>query len=165
MKVSYFAYGSNMDKQRMLDRGVTIYGEYAAALNGWELCFNKKASGPVEGKGYANIVPQTDGIVEGILYQTDEEGIKSLDGYEGYPKDYSRVMLEVATLPEGTTHEAVVYVANPKQLQDSLYPTEEYLGHLLAGARFLTPEYINFLASVPTLESVAREKQVRGGRS
>jgi len=158
MMVSYFAYGSNMDKQRMSARA-PIYGACSAVLSGWELCFNKKASGPVEGKGYANIIPTPNGTVEGILYRTDEAGIKSLDGYEGYPNHYLKVMLDVVVGTKGETCKAVVYIANPKQQRDGLYPTEEYLGYLLAGERFLTPEYMVFLASFTTLERQAREKQ------
>ncbi len=159
MIVSYFAYGSNMDKQRMSARA-PIYGACSAVLSGWELCFDKKASGRVEGKGYANIIPTPNGTVEGILYQTDEAGIKSLDGYEAYPNHYLKVMLDVVTEPDGAIHKALVYIANPKQQRDGLYPTEEYLGHLLAGEGYLTPEYVERLASFTTLESLAREKQV-----
>ena len=40
-KVNYFAYGSNMDKKRMEERGVTAFSMQAARLEGFRLVFNK----------------------------------------------------------------------------------------------------------------------------
>ena len=39
--LKYFAYGSNMDQQRMISRGVIFSNMKSATLNDYELKFNK----------------------------------------------------------------------------------------------------------------------------
>lgn len=159
----YFAYGSNMDKHRFLDRVGTFRSERAAVLRNHELCFNKLASGPVVGKGYANIKPSPSSVVEGILYEIDEVGLRKLDRKESHPYDYERFERAVEIRATGEVRLAHVYIANTKKLRDRLYPSEEYLGYLRAGERFLTSAYLEFLASVPTLESLRTDKQSARG--
>lgn len=80
----YFAYGSNMNEERMTKRGVDFTTRQFGVLKGYRLVFNKKAS--AGDWTYANIEIDENDIVEGILYQISEAGIDSLDKFEGYPK-------------------------------------------------------------------------------
>jgi gamma-glutamylcyclotransferase len=151
MTVLYFAYGSNMDKQRLRERVGNFNSECAAVLRDYELCFNKLASGSTKGKGYANVMASAGSMVEGILYGIDKEGITKLDRCEGCPVHYARKEKYVEIPTTGEVHLAQVYIATPEQLRDNLYPTKGYLDHLLAGERLLTPAYMEFLNSFPTL--------------
>ncbi len=136
--MKYFAYGSNMNPQRMKDRGVSYSTRLPATLNGYTLKFNKKASrNPKE--GYANIVPDENQVVEGALYEIPDNDILKLDSYEGYPDNYYREKVKII-LTIGT-EEAVTYMASKDKVQEGLKPGKEYLKHLLASGDILSEGY------------------------
>jgi len=70
----YFAYGFNMNPERMRSTGVDFKQRKKGILCGYCLVFNKIATG-VPDAGYANIAPDENGIVEGILYEVEEDDI------------------------------------------------------------------------------------------
>jgi cation transport regulator ChaC len=148
--MNYFAYGSNMDKKRMEKRGVTIFSMQRARLEGFRLAFNKVASRR-ENEGYANIVEDPEGVVEGVLYEIKDSDIKELDFYEGCPCHYLRIKVTVK-LDNGQEVTAVTYVANPDKIRDGLKPSKEYLNHLLAGKDYLSPEYFERLKATETID-------------
>jgi cation transport regulator ChaC len=143
----YFAYGSNMNPERMAQRGLAV----VAALPGWldnmTLRFNKRARRePL--CACANIAWLPGSRVEGVLYQlADEQQIALLDPYEGTPRYYSRERFPVHT-PQGVKN-GWVYVANPANIDDNLLPMRWYLNHLLCGKPFLSAEYYRWLQQVP----------------
>lgn len=79
----YFAYGSNMNFEQM------------RRLCGWHCHLLCRAKLPnfeigVDTRGYANIRPQKDAHVWGVLFEIDEDGIAMLDQFEGYPEVFGR---------------------------------------------------------------------------
>ncbi len=83
-KVLYFAYGSNMNKDR-LDNRLDWLGKFANVgthtLKGWKLVFN--AVSRQDTTCYLNIVKGTaTDFVEGVLYDITEEQFKHLDHFE-----------------------------------------------------------------------------------
>jgi gamma-glutamylcyclotransferase (GGCT)/AIG2-like uncharacterized protein YtfP len=150
--VFYFAFGSNMDSQRMTNRGVNFKSRRAAKLSGYKLVFNKTGS---NGQGYANIVSEENGTVEGVLYETDESSLAKLDRFEGVPTHYYKDWLSVETR-KGQKIWAVVYIAQPTMCKAGLLPTKDYLGHLLAGKSFLSQAYYDDLRKHPTLPVVTK---------
>ena len=52
-------------------------------------------------QGVANIIPDSDSNVEGVIYETTDASIKKLDRYEGYPDHYRREEITLETLPDG----------------------------------------------------------------
>jgi len=148
--MNYFAYGSNMDRKRMEKRGVTIFSMQRARLEGFRLVFNKISSGS-SNEGYANIVKDPDGAVEGILYEINDSDISKLDKYEGYPEHYRKIKVTVM-LDNGQAVSAVTYVANPDKIRDGLKPSKEYLNHLLAAKDFFSPEYYKKLKATETID-------------
>jgi len=62
----YFTYGSNMNPERIRERKINFSQRKHAILKAWKLKFNKIASNNSE-EGYANIVPDENGTVEGVL--------------------------------------------------------------------------------------------------
>ncbi|WP_035588223.1 gamma-glutamylcyclotransferase family protein [Hippea jasoniae] len=147
--MKYFAYGSNMNPERMRDRGVLFKDRQYAVLKGWKLAFNKMASD--EGVGYANIVKDESGVVEGIVYEIDQSGIDRLDQAEGCPTHYYRDIV-VVKLDSGAEVEAVVYIANENKIDNNLKPTKAYLKHLLKGCDLLTKEYCEKLKKIETVD-------------
>ena len=146
----YFAYGSNMNPERMTERGVSFTSRERAVLKGWRLKFNKVSSINAR-EGYANIERDDNSVVEGILYTIDDKDIEKLDTYEGYPKHYNRVVLKVKK-DNGEEVEALVYIANPDKVKDGLKPSKEYLNHLLRGCDLLSENYCNMLRNWETLD-------------
>jgi len=144
----YFAYGSNMNKDRMLERVGYIPESIPGTLRGWQLVFNKKAMDGTS--GYANIVPDPAGEVQGVVYRVSEGDIDALDRYEGYPNHYDRTELQL--LAGMNEISAVVYIAVPEMIRDGLKPMKNYLDHLLAGREYLSPSYYSILEKVATAD-------------
>jgi len=146
----YFAYGSNMDEDRMKKRDVEFFAKLRGILRGWELAFNK-VNDSKDGAGFTNIMKKDSGIVEGIIYKTNEESIKKLDGREGYPDHYGKKEMSVE-LQNGEFLNCVVYIANPAKVRKGLMPEKWYLSHLLKGKEFLSEKYFTRLKNTPTLD-------------
>jgi len=144
----YFAYGSNMNQDRMIERKMEFASLYKGILKDWKLVFNKKAYNK-EGIGYANIVPSISSNVEGIIYKIEDEAIKYLDKAESYPKHYLKKDLFVE-LENGESLQCVAYIGNPLQIKEGLKPEKEYLGHLLKGQKLLSKGYFDFLMNIET---------------
>jgi cation transport regulator ChaC len=148
--MKYFAYGSNMDPDRMRRRGVRFSKRERAVLKGWRLEFNKASSRDPK-EGYANIVKDEKGIVEGVLYEIPEEDVAKLDRCEGFPEHYGRIRVEVE-LGDGSRVEAVAYVAQPAWVREGLKPSRGYLEHLLRGSDLLSRGYVERLKKQETLD-------------
>ncbi len=138
-RVWYFAYGSNMDVAQMLTRNAAFTYIKKGRVNGQRLVFNKIAD-RYPGYGYANIVPQYGFEVIGVLYEINGSGLLELDKHEGVSsKHYFRSQIEVS-LEDGTTVEAIVYLAHPSRIKDGMFPTKSYMDHLYKGLDILGDE-------------------------
>ncbi len=150
MSLNYFAFGSNMDKQQMEKRTQESSKRQKGLMTDWELVFNK-INNKQKSTGFANIVPESGSIVEGIIYEVSEDAIRILDDYEGVPKAYHKKIM----LVENNNKEFVdclVYIANHSRTDNSLKPTKEYLDHLLEGKEFLSENYFSELKNTKTLD-------------
>lgn len=148
--MKYFAYGSNMDLDRINERLKIVLKGEKAVLEGWRLEFNKIAKrNPKE--GYANIIKDPDENIEGVLYDLSEDNIKVLDGWEGYPLHYNKIDIKVK-VEKGIVVPAIAYVAQPEKTKQGLLPSKEYLNHLLKGKSILSLEYYNKLENRETLD-------------
>ena len=145
-KVEYFAYGSNMNPKRMKKRIGWEPPFRSAVLEDYQLLFDKISN---DG-GKANIRPMKGEKVEGVLYQVAEKDLLSLDNFEGVSGGhYARERLMVNINGEDECR-ATAYVALKTGPENP--PTREYLGHLLAGAEYLSPEYVSKLQKRSTLD-------------
>ena len=138
-QVPYFAYGSSTCSRRFRERlgwadlDETKFREatspQTSVLSGHRLVFNKMMSdGPSHG-GLANIVPDQNSTVEGVLYQLSKDQIEFLDKTEvGYVRKQV-----TTTTADGKNFEAQAYVA--ESTREELKPEEEYLKLILEGAR------------------------------
>lgn len=134
----YFAYGSNMNPERVSSRKLSTQGEpEAGRLLNYELRFNKISRYRI-GAASANIAPAFGCSVDGVLYRlTGSRVIASMDVFENSPEDYAREVVFVHVDDAANDHEARLipawtYVAKPHAIDDALRPTQEYVGHLLA---------------------------------
>ena len=147
----YFAYGSNMDEHKLkIKRSVGFYEKFSGKIDGWEIVFDKVASGK-PGTAYSNISPKENSCVEGIVYKIKSEDIlNKLDKDEGWPKHYEKKYMSVKTA--NGFLECLVYVANPNQTQNGLKPERKYLDEILAGRKFLSDSYYSEFKNTPTCD-------------
>ena len=150
MVARYFAYGSNMNPDRVRERGIRFSAVLPAVLSGVRLAFDK-ASAKHPGVGHANVVFDQTSAVEGVLYLLEAtEEIAKMDPFESTPINYSREIVRVSTT-QGSMN-AWTYFANPGVRREGLVPPRSYLDHLLAGEPFLSAEYFAMLNSWPCEE-------------
>jgi gamma-glutamylcyclotransferase (GGCT)/AIG2-like uncharacterized protein YtfP len=135
-RVWYFAYGSNMNLQRMMDRSAYFTQRKRGILHGHRLVFNK-ISGTYPGHGVANVVAEWGYDVVGVLYEVDRPGIEALDGFEGVRGGHYIRTEMLVQLNDGTAVSAYVYVAHPNKVEDGLTPHEDYFYHLEQGLDLL----------------------------
>ena len=148
----YFAYGSNMNSQRMAARDMRVVGQCAGWLDGYGLRFNKR-SGHDARLACANIIFARDERVEGVLYQLESSvEIARLDPFEGTPFRYSRERFPVQT--ERGVVPAWVYIANPAVIDHCIRPARWYIEHLLAGSDYLSPAYWERIDNTACCEGV-----------
>lgn len=103
----YFGYGSNISEEQMENRCPGAKAMCVARLDGFRV---------VE-RLYADVEPVEGGKVFGLVYEMNQEHLKSLDKYEGYPKRYTRVERDVCTL-DGNTVSAIVYEMTPETMEE-----------------------------------------------
>lgn len=149
IKIPYFAYGSNMNSDRMIARNAEFESIEKAHLKDYCLLFNK-VSRSREGVGFANIAYRQNSTVEGVLYFLKPKALENLDKYEDYPVSYRREVVTVKT-ESLKTIEAQVYIANSGYVKDNLLPDKAYIKHLLKARELLSEGYYNQLLNHPTL--------------
>ena len=143
--MNYFAYGSNLDSSRMIERGVNFTSKEKGSLKGYRFIINKKSQ-KNPNIGFANIIKDNSSHVEGIIYELNQDDILKLDKYEGAPKHYRRESHRI------NNKECVVYVANDEWTTvNELEATEEYKNHILEGKEFLSENYYKKLLEIKTL--------------
>jgi gamma-glutamylcyclotransferase (GGCT)/AIG2-like uncharacterized protein YtfP len=81
MKHYYFAFGMNCNLDSMAQRCPGAFCLGAAQLEGYKFAFRKHAD--VE-------LGNPDDIVNGVLWQLDDDDLDSLDAFEGFPNYYLR---------------------------------------------------------------------------
>jgi len=154
--VEYFAYGSNLCKEQMKRRGITIEETMIAELPGWRLAFTIH-SNAWKG-GVADIIPDPKKKVEGIVYSIPNDDLKSLDYYEGRKVDdgieigmYRRQYLPVKKAEGWKT--VLTYLVNrtiESKSTSDFKPSKEYLETIISGAEEhgLSEGYLNWLKNI-----------------
>ncbi len=142
----YFAYGSNMNPERVRQRGLAVRAQQGARLPDYRLTFDK-VSRDHASHGHANIQFSRGACTEGVLYELSAASeILKMDPFERAPWNYGREIIEVHTA-SGTAW-AWTYFANPAVRMPGLRPSADYLAHLLAGEDFLSADYVATLRAL-----------------
>jgi cation transport regulator ChaC len=148
MESWYFAYGSNLWMDQMIERTGAIYhAERApriAHLANHRLVFQHlEKAGPA----FANILSSGDGVV-GVVYRCSPADFEKLDRYE---RGYERQTIMVTDV-RGEVLPAAAYVLGPAQAFRFGKPTSGYLERIVTGARqHGLPE--QYIASIVTIAS------------
>lgn len=122
----YFAYGSNMKKDRMTERVPSAKAVGIGRLIDKKLAFNKIST--KDGTGKTNIVAANGSIVLGVLFEVDEGEIVNLDKAEGGYERQDITVLDNDDKPMS----AFTYVST--KIDNALKPHDTYLNYLIQGA-------------------------------
>ena len=148
--MKYFAYGSNMSERRMIKRKVKFLKRYKGILKDYKLIINKK-SYKNPNMGYSNIIYQSGNNVEGIIYEIMETDILKLDKFEGYPKHYDRVVIDINV--DNKIEKCIVYISQKEWVtNEELKTSNEYKNYLLDGKDLLSEKYYERLKNIKTLD-------------
>lgn len=126
----YFAYGSNLNRQQMLERCPGSKPLFRAKLPNYKLIFadwSRKWRG-----GVATIKRSKGDRVAGALYDIPEQCLQKLDRIEGYPGTYSRLNVTVFD-EDDEPIEAVTYIKSG-QLEET-QPSKDYVAIIQQGYR------------------------------
>ena len=146
----YFAYGSNMNSDRVRQRKMSFESASSGRLLDYSLRFNKR-SVKYPGAAAANVVASAKGVTEGVVYRlVDPVQIEMMDPYEGYPVLYRRTALPIVT--KAGVVDAWVYIANEDHVAEGLAPAQWYLNHLLTGRGYLSDSYFESLSQTKCLD-------------
>ena len=141
MNALYFAYASNLKRERFSRRIPSARSVGIARLPHWNLRVNKRGH---DGSAKANLSSLRNAEVWGALYELPASRLVRLDVFEG---GYVRRRVRVWT-PGGEAFEATTYVSD--RLQDGL-PLAWYRALMIEGAREhgLPAAWIARLESLP----------------
>ena len=147
-EIWYFAYGANMhDSAFRVRRGIQPLEHCSGRIKGYRLRFN--LDGRPRGKAApANLHPDPDAEVWGVLYRITKRDLIRLDSTEGVPgRGYRHVAIE-AEDGDGRVIPAVTYMAQGEEVDGK--PSLRYITLLREGARThaLPKAYIRFLDGV-----------------
>ncbi len=124
--IIYFAYGSNLNKERMNNRVGIVFKTYGGFIKDYKLEFNKKSS---DGSSKANLTEEIESEVWGVCYELDESGFEKLREFEkGY---FER---EVIVYNEKQELLAIAKTFVSDKICDKL-PTKKYLNIIIDGAK------------------------------
>lgn len=129
MSEYYFAYGANVDLEKLHERGVypSKPGVLGQLMN-HRINFNKRAKG--KKMGWADIEEKMFWTVCGVLWRITEEDLETLDRIE---VGYDRVWKKIATL-DGIK-EAHVYQAQPSEIDYPRWPGRKYVRRIIKAGR------------------------------
>lgn len=98
---AYFAYGSNLDVTQMRRRCPSAETLGVGILRDYRLAFSRFSR--TRGCGVADIVACDGEAVWGLVYDISEDDLTgSLDRYEGYPSNYTRLVLAIEMAAGGS---------------------------------------------------------------
>lgn len=151
----YFAYGSNMDVQRLETARLNPEGIYSTSrqlgrLDDYRLVFNKPSAYFI-GAGAANIEFSQGSHLYGTLNEMPDAGLAILDTYENVSSgQYERLVVRVQHCGMNSTVYATTYISRDNN-DNRLIPRLGYMQHMLSAADILPVEWVDFLKTVPVL--------------
>lgn len=101
-KITYIAYGSNMDRKQMISRCPNAICLGTTFIEDWQLTM----------PFYANIEPKGGARTPALIWQLTREGEELMDVYEGYPNGYEKTDIDITI--NGHYVAAMAYIMTPK---------------------------------------------------
>lgn len=156
-----FAYGSNMNLNRLTKRIPSAVKVNNAFLPGHKLVCNKMSK---EGSAKANIA-KTDvpaELVWGVLFTIDNNEKSLLDIAEGLGKGYNEDTLTFFD-ETNNSYAAQIYIADSNSIDNTLQPYDWYKEFIISGAiqNKLPAEYIVQLQSIACIRDHDEERRMK----
>lgn len=128
-----FAYGSNMNINRLKERVPSATKVCNASLEGYKFSFNKKSN--VDGSAKGNIHQSNDTTykVWGVVFEIAETDKVGLDEVEGLGKGYNEQQIDLFD-DKGNVIQAQVYVADAAAINNEVLPFDWYKAFVVTGA-------------------------------
>lgn len=160
-----FAYGSNMNLNRLTQRVPSAVKFCNVFLPGYKLICNKVSK--KDGSAKANIL-RTDNpaeVVLGVLFTIDNNEKALLDKAEGLGKGYNEETLTFFD-EANNSYTAQIYVADSKAIDNNLLPYDWYKEFIVSGAILnnLPAEYISKLQSITCIRDNDEERRMKNYR-
>lgn len=156
-----FAYGSNMNINRLTQRVTSAIKVTNIFLTGYKLVCNKTSK---DGSAKANILKSDipGEIVWGVLFKIDSKEKPLLDKVEGLGKGYNEDCLNF-TDENNLKYVAQIYIADDKSINNNLSPYDWYKDFIVTGAiqNQLPDNYIAQLQSIPCIADPDEERKVK----
>ncbi len=156
-----FAYGSNMNLNRLIQRVPSAVKITNAFLPGYRLVCNKVSK---DGSAKANII-ETDNLAElvwGVLFSININEKSFLDKAEGLGMGYNEDKLTFFDDADNS-YRAQVYIADSKAIDNNLFPYDWYKEFIVSGAILnkLSAEYISQLQSISSVRDHDEERRTK----
>jgi gamma-glutamylcyclotransferase (GGCT)/AIG2-like uncharacterized protein YtfP len=127
-RMYYFAYASNLKLVQMAERVPGAKARLAVTLPNYRLVFGGYSR--VWKGGVASLQASRGDKVLGGIYEITEQDLAKLDKFEGYPNEYTHLMVTV--YPDmGNPVEAVAFVSRRQVIESK--PSAEYLACIRQG--------------------------------
>jgi hypothetical protein len=143
----YFAYGSNMYIEQLIDRAGFIYEKSSGFVKNYSFSYNKKSK---DGSSKANMI-YSDGIItHGVCFEIGADGFQKLQRFE---KGYNAIEIPFYSTI-GSLIIAKTFISN--SICDAP-PAEEYVNTIIQGAREndLPEEYIETALVYPSYKPIS----------
>lgn len=142
----YFAYGSNMHVEQLINRVGFIYDKSSGFVNNYSFSYNKKSK---DGSSKANLIRSDGNVTHGVCFEIDSEGFQKLQKIE---KGYNEIEIPFYS-KAGTLVIVKTFMSNSNW---DAPPTEEYVNTIIQGARenHLPEEYIEMALTYGSAKSV-----------
>ena len=146
--ILHFAYGGNMDSNRLHKRIGNVSSPQRAYLSGYRFEFNKLSFHLKT--VYGNLMLDLDSTVWGVLMEISQSQLDQLDVHEGVENGHYRQEKLIVITDDGVEHEAITYVAEDKWVKEGMNPNETYLDYVINGANeFQLPlEYVERIQNI-----------------
>ena len=157
-----FAYGSNMNLNRLSQRVPSAKKVSNAFLPGYKLVCNKVSK--KDGSAKANII-KTDNLADlvwGVLFTIDSNEKSQLDKAEGLGMGYHEDNLTFF-YDAGNAYTAQVYIADSKSIDNTLLPYDWYKEFIVTGAiqNKLPEGYISQLQAIACICDPDEERRTK----
>ena len=142
-------------------RGIDFHRALPGRACGWRLVLDKPGLIPTGGS-FANIIPDADAEVWGVLYQIGQADLGHIDLTEGVLiGNYQRI--EVPVQPIGSAPPRDAFTLTSERRAPGSLPSTRYMGLLIAGAEEhgLPADWVAYLQSIPAQSETPEAAQVR----
>ena len=159
MKLSYFAYGSNLPLARLQKRVPSARLITTGYLWHHDLRFHKISKKDGSAKCDAFYTGSCSDYIIGAVYEIDSDHKKSLDDAEGLGKGYEEKEVIIISRVDQKRIKAITYVATMKD--SKLRPFCWYMHHVLCGVKEhrFPQHYVEKIRAVEFIDDHDRDRE------